>query len=129
MILDVLKDEYSVFKFAPGFPVRDISFEGEFISVTETNDEISAVAVSCSSADYEEIERGWRMLKIEGPLDFGLIGILSAISALLAEEKISVFVISTYNTDYIMVKKENVGRAVKKLREHNYERTGDVSDA
>jgi hypothetical protein len=83
MILNLLKNEYSIFKFAPGFPVREAAFDGEFISVTKTKDEISVVAVSVSSNDYEEIEGGWRILKIERTLDFGLIGILSGISASL----------------------------------------------
>jgi hypothetical protein len=54
-------------------------------------------------------------------LDFGLIGILSGISGLLAEESISIFVVSTYNTDYIMVKKEAAETAIKKLKAHDYE--------
>jgi hypothetical protein len=72
------------------------------------------------SNDYEKIERGWKVLKINGMLDFGLIGILSKISTLLAEEKIGIFVVSTYNTDYIMVKKENIKNAIIKLEENNY---------
>jgi hypothetical protein len=92
MTLDLLKDEYSVFKFNPDFPIKDTGFGGEFISVTRTSDEISVVAVSSASNDYEEVETGWRILRINGVLDFGLIGVLSGISALLAEEKISIFV-------------------------------------
>jgi hypothetical protein len=121
MTLDLLKDEYSVFKFNPDFPVKDTGFGGEFVSVTKTRDEISVVAVSSASNDYEEVETGWRILKINGVLDFGLIGILSGISALLAEERISIFVVSTYNTDYIMVKKESAEAAIRKLKAHDYE--------
>jgi hypothetical protein len=124
MTLNLLKDEYSVFQFFPDFPVEKADFGGEFVSVTKTNDEISVVAISSASNDYEEIETGWRILRINGVLDFGLIGVLSGISALLAEEKISIFVISTYNTDYIMVKKENADAAIRKLKAHNYEILG-----
>lgn len=60
------------------------------------------------------------MLKIEGILDFSLIGILSKISTILANEKIGIFVVSTYNTDYILVKKENLEKAVESLKKENY---------
>lgn len=61
------------------------------------------------------------MLKIEGILDFSLIGILSKISTILASIKIGIFVVSTYNTDYILVKKENLEKAVEILKKENYE--------
>jgi hypothetical protein len=79
MTLDLLKDEYSVFKFNPYFPVKENIFCGKFVSVTKTSDEISVVAVSSASNNYEEVETGWRILKITGVLDFGLIGILSGV--------------------------------------------------
>jgi hypothetical protein len=121
MTFDVLKDEYSIFKFNQNFPVNENLFGGEFISITKTRDETSVVAASSASDDYEKIEEGWKILKINEILDFGLTGILSKISAILAEEKIGIFVISTYNTDYILIKKENVKNAISKLEENNYE--------
>jgi hypothetical protein len=86
MILELLEDEYSIFKFNPNFSVKENIFDGEFISVTKTNDEISVVAVSSLSNDYERLEKDWKILKIKGMLDFGLIGILSKISTILTEE-------------------------------------------
>jgi hypothetical protein len=79
MILELLENEYSIFKFNPNFSVKENIFDGEFISITKTKDEISAVAVSSLSDDYKKIEKGWKILKINGILDFGLIGILSKI--------------------------------------------------
>ena len=64
---------------------------------------------------------GWRTFRIEGVLDFSLIGILSEISKVLAENKIGIFVVSTYNTDYILVKKENLQKAQQALKTTGYE--------
>jgi hypothetical protein len=91
------------------------------LSLTKTKDELSIVAASGLIEQYDKAENGWRIIKIIGTLDFSLIGIISRISTILANENISVFVISTYNTDYIMVKKENIENAIKALRENDYE--------
>ena len=67
-----------------------------------------------------ERDDGWKAFRIQGVLDFSLIGILSRISAILAENKIGIFAVSTYNTDYILVKKENYQRALKALETEGY---------
>lgn len=89
-----------------------VNLDTEFCFTGRTNEEKSLV---CLTKDVPEntIERedGWKAFRIEGILDFSLIGILSKISALLAENEIGLFVISTYNTDYILVKEENYTRA------------------
>ena len=71
---------------------------------------------------YKTIERddGWREFHIQGVLDFSLIGILSKLSGILAEHKIGIFVVSTYNTDYILVKEENYERALTVLASEGY---------
>ena len=66
-------------------------------------------------------EDGWKAMRIEGELEFSLIGILSRISGILAAENIGIFAISTYNTDYILTKKENYERALSALKEEGYE--------
>jgi len=66
-------------------------------------------------------EDGWRGFYIEGVLDFSLVGVLSAISSALAGAKIGLFAVSTYNTDYVLVKEENFPRAMEVLREAGFE--------
>ena len=75
-----------------------------------------------SDCPTETIERddGWRGFRIEGVLDFSLIGILSKISSILAENKIGIFAVSTYNTDYILVKEENFEKALQVLGKEGY---------
>ncbi|MBQ6834574.1 MAG: ACT domain-containing protein [Lachnospiraceae bacterium] len=99
-----------------------VKLDAEFCFVGKTDEENSLV---CLTKDVPEqtVERedGWRAFRIEGILDFSLIGILAKIALLLAEEAIGIFVVSTFNTDYVFVKKENEERALKKLEENGYE--------
>ena len=67
-----------------------------------------------------EREDGWKGFYIEGGLDFSLVGILSKLSGILAENGIGIFAVSTYNTDYILVKQENFDRAMKLLADAGY---------
>lgn len=100
----------------------DLDLEREFYFIGKTDEEISLV---CKSEDTPEetIERddGWKGFNIQGVLDFSLIGILSKISGILAQNKIGIFAVSTFNTDYILVKSENFERALKILAEERYE--------
>ena len=99
-----------------------IDFSREFCFVGKTDQEISLV---CPRGDVpaKTLERddGWRGFRIEGVLDFSLIGILSRLSGILAENKIGIFAVSTYNTDYILVKAEQFDRAMEVLAGAGYE--------
>ena len=93
-----------------------IDFTKEFVFVSKTDDEISLFCKSDNTpSNTIASESGWRGLKISGILDFGMIGVISKISNLLAANMISIFVISTYNTDYIFVKVENYEKCIQIL--------------
>ena len=94
-----------------GFPTRAI-----FLSITRTNEELSIVCLESSAPAGVKQEPGWKMFKVEGPLDFGLTGVLAAIARPLADASISIFSIATFNTDYVLVKDAQVAEAVKALR-------------
>lgn len=94
----------------------------EYFFLGRTDDENSLVCITENVPDnVTECDDGWRAFRIQGVLDFSLIGILSQISALLAENEIGIFVVSTYNTDYILTKKENYQRALAVLSDAGYE--------
>ena len=99
----------------------DINLNNEFYFVGKTGEEISLVCIT-ADVPHNVIERdyGWKCFKIQGVLDFSLIGIISEISAILAQNKISIFAVSTFNTDYILVKKENFEKALKLLSLNGY---------
>lgn len=91
-----------------------------FYSVTRTDDELSVVCeTEAIPAGTIAREDGFRALKVQGPLDFGLIGILAKISTALAEANVPLFAISTYDTDYVLVKEENLDTAIAALRQEN----------
>lgn len=93
----------------------------EFTFLSRTDEELSLVCPTEYAPERAlRREDGWRAFRVEGVLDFSLIGILSKISSLLAEEKIGIFAISTYNTDYILVKEENLIRALRTLEKNDY---------
>ena len=101
-----------------------INLSADFFFIGKTDEELSLV---CKTEDVPEnmVERddGWRGFRIEGVLDFSLIGILSKLSTILAENKIGIFAVSTYNTDYILTKAENFDRAMDVLAAAGYEVT------
>ena len=101
--------------------VSDIDITSGFYFIGKTDEELSLV---CKTEDTPAatIERddGWKGFRIQGTLDFSLIGILSKLSGILADHKIGIFAVSTYNTDYILVKKEKYDRALKALASEGY---------
>lgn len=118
MDLKVLQMSFSICK------VKDISkvnFDDEFIFLGKTDEELSLVCNTEYVPDNSiECENGWRAFRIQGELDFSLIGILSGISKVLADKKIGIFVVSTYNTDYILVKEDKLTLAIQVLTEAGY---------
>ena len=121
MVLELLENEYSVYKFEPKYIINGNTLANDFISITRTIDELSIVAQKNELNGFLEVENGWKILKINGILNFNLVGILSKISTILANENISIFVMSTFNTDYIMVKEKNIKNAKEILVKNNYE--------
>ena len=101
--------------------VLDIDTTTDFYFIGKTDEELSLV---CKTEDVpaETIERddGWKGFRIQGVLDFSLIGILSKLLGILADNNIGIFAVSTYNTDYILVKEENFDRALKVLASEGY---------
>lgn len=101
--------------------IEQIDFSQEFVFLSKTSDEISLVCEEEHTPPNAIVsEPGWKALKISGILDFGMIGVLAKISNLLAEAEISIFAISTYNTDYILLKTENFDKGVQVLTNNGY---------
>lgn len=90
--------------------------ESEFFSLTRTPDELSIVCPELFVPADAVCERGWRALGLEGPLGFSLVGVLATITAPLAEAGVSVFAISTYDTDYVLVREDALESAISTLR-------------
>lgn len=99
-----------------------VNLESPFCFLAKTDEENSLVCpIEDVPENVLEKEEGWKAFRIEGILDFSLIGILAKVAGLLAEEKIPVFVISSFNTDYILVKEQNYEKSIHILQEAGYE--------
>ena len=120
--LIILKDTYTIYKFKSSSKTPRWIENSEFYSVTKTKDELSIV---CKQMEVKlpaggVVDKNWRMIKIIGPLDLSLTGIIAEISSVLAMSGIPVFTISTYHTDYFMVKEENLDKAIVALKDNGY---------
>jgi hypothetical protein len=114
--LQVLKGRLSVCRLAANIAIPDWAIGGgEFVSITRTSDELSVVCSESSAPKDVKCEHGWRAFKVAGPLDFSLTGITESIAKPLAEAGVSIFAVSTYDTDYVMVKEENLEKAIRAL--------------
>ena len=118
MLLRIIEEELSVCKVTD---YSGIDLSSPFTFTGSTDEEKSLVCPVRSVPDNTvEREDGWRAFRIEGKLDFSLIGILAKISKVLADEGIGIFAVSTFNTDYILTKSENFERAIGLLQSAGY---------
>ena len=106
--------DFSVCKVAD---YSQVDLTGEFVFVGKTDEEASLVCRTKDvPANVTAREDGWKAFRIQGVLDFSLIGILSRITAILADAGVSVFCVSTFNTDYVLVKEDRLTAAVSALQ-------------
>lgn len=119
MKLRIIDTEFSVCKVED---YSEIELSHPFVFTGATDEEKSLVCpTALVPSNTTEREDGWKAFRIEGVLDFSLIGILSKISTLLAENSIGIFAISTFNTDYVLIKTKDLERAIKALEAAGYE--------
>jgi hypothetical protein len=115
MQLRVLPDGYAVVRLDPGSELPGWVDRGPFRSVTRTDNEVSVVCRDRDVPDGESAERGWRVLEVKGPLDFSLSGVVASLVVPLAAERIPIFVISTFETDYVLVRGSDLDEASRAL--------------
>ena len=114
--MKVLPYELAVCRLGAGDDVPDWAMRAGFFSLTRTSDELSIVCPQDQVTPEVEQEGGWRCLMVSGPLDFNQVGVLAALAQPLAEAGISIFAMSTYRTDYILVREKDLGLAISALR-------------
>lgn len=119
--MKALKKTYAVCRLEKEEQIPSWALKGEYLSITKTEDELSIVCAEECVPENIRCEKSWRILKVLGPLDFSLIGILSDISTTLANNNISIFAISTYDTDYILIKDTDFENGRRSLAEAGYE--------
>ena len=118
--LRVLEDFFTIHHLPPDNEVPIYVFDGSFCNITKTADEISVICSSSVQLNSTKSETGWSCIKVLGPLDLSLTGLLADLLTVLAEAKISIIALSTYDTDYILVKSEKINNAIQALRQAEY---------
>ncbi|SMD04235.1 ACT domain-containing protein [Lentzea albidocapillata] len=129
LIVDVRPGEYAVTRLAPDAPVPSglLDLTDVLVSVTRTPAEVSIIAPASFAMDGQPLgasqktEKSWRLLTVRGPLEFTLTGIMAALAGELAAAGVSLFALSTYDTDHLLVKQTDLGRAVLALRAAGHE--------
>lgn len=122
MKLKMLKGEYVVIKLPVDFQISDQILKFDFYNLIRTSDELSLVIRNDENFDYKkfEYEDNWSIFRFESSLDFSLIGVLDGVIKPLSEKNISVFVFSTFDTDYVMFKTENKFKVISILENLEY---------
>lgn len=120
LVLSVLEERLAVCRLDRGAEVPAWAVTAAFYSVTRTPDELSIVCPERHVPSETKCERGWRALKLEGPFDLALTGILVSVAAPLAEAGVGVFAIATYDTDYVLVRESQLELAGSVLSERGH---------
>lgn len=119
MTLSIIPGRFSVCRLKA---LADAPAMEEFCFLSRTDQEISLVCLErCAPENSERREDGWRMFRVDGTLDFSLVGILAELSGILARAGVSLFALSTYDTDFIMVKEQHFEKALQSLRDAGHE--------
>jgi hypothetical protein len=121
MKLILLEGEYAVARLSAADPTPAWAAQGEVSSVTRTAEEMSVVCVAAAVPAGVRAERGWRCLRVAGRLELALTGVLASIAAPLAAAKLSLFALSTYDTDYVLVREVTLTAASACLRAAGHE--------
>lgn len=121
MVIEVIGQAFSICQISHAAEAR---LDDAYCFLSKTCDEISLVCLTESvPAGALARDDGWRAMMIKGTLDFSMVGILAGISSLLAEARVSIFALSTYNTDYILTRESDLDQAIDVLSRNGYNMT------
>lgn len=122
LTMRLLAGKYAVARLSPDALIPDEFIRTkDFFSITRTDEEVSVVCREECLPETPFAEKGWRIVKVQGPLDFSLTGILAGLTQPLAQQGISIFAISTYDTDYLLVKEAQLIEAVAALKSEGHQ--------
>ena len=121
MKLELLDDTFAIRRFSPSAKIPAEIFSEMFFNIVKTEEELSIVCRNSLTLNSEHCRHGWSCIKVSGPLELNTTGILAKLSKVLADAHVSIFAISTYDTDYILVKADKTKKAVAALKNAGYQ--------
>jgi hypothetical protein len=120
LVLSVTPQRFAICRLNSDDAIPDWLSQHRFWSVTRTDEELSVVLPEESAPADWKAEKGWRCFEVHGPLDFSLTGVLDSLASPLAEAGVSIFAISTYDTDYVLVREKDLDKAKNVLSESGH---------
>ena len=118
--IQILNHEFTVHRLNSDEKLPPESIKSKYSWIAKTEDEFSVVCESGIQLPSKKSESNWAAIKIVGPLDFSEVGIIAEISKILAEAGIGIFALSTFDTDYILIKKSKIEEAITALQKNGY---------
>ncbi|MBD7994257.1 ACT domain-containing protein [Arthrobacter sp. Sa2CUA1] len=118
--LTLLPDRLSVYRFGPATPLLDIGQLSGVWSITRTHKELSVVAEENAFPAADDVDPGWRCLYVDGPIPFDLAGVVSGLTTAVAQQGLPVFVLSTFDSDLLLLRGEFLDQALHALRDKGY---------
>ncbi len=115
LTLTILPEPFTIHRLSPKSTIPDTVYRSRFFSITRSDEELSLVCESFITIPSSTREPGWRALRVLGSLDFALTGILARLATTLADADISLFALSTYDTDYLLIRESSLDEAVRAL--------------
>jgi hypothetical protein len=119
--LSILPETLAICRLEKDDGIPGWALGAHFVSLTRTSEELSVVCPQTQVPEEVKRDAGWRCLKVEGPLDLSATGVLASFVTPLAREGISVFALSTYDTDYLLVKQKDLEKAVMVLSQNGHQ--------
>ena len=120
LILSILPETLAICRLEKDSPIPEWVLTASFFSITRTDRELSIVCTQLNIPEGVKHEDGWRCLKVEDTLDFSLTGVIASLTMPLAFEGVSVFVLSTYDTDYLLVRERSLEKAASILSQNGH---------
>ena len=118
--LMVLDGTFAIHRFAPGTPIPKEIFSSPFYAITATDEELSVVLLEGLLTKSDKVDGGWSVIKVNGPLKLTMTGVMARLSTTLAEAGVSLFAISTFDTDYLLIKTAALDKARQALQARGY---------
>lgn len=126
--LAVLPQQFTIHSLAADSTIPAAVFSCEIFFIGKTEDQLSIVVPDTVTVPSEETDTHWRALELLGPLELSMVGIMARIGQVLAQAKVSIFIVSTFDTDFFLVKDNKLDMAIAALRQAGYKVTLDLSD-
>lgn len=118
--LAVLPESFSIHSFPQNAELPAVVLAQPLYFIGRTRDELSIVVPDTLALTSESCDAGWRILEVLGPLQLSMVGIMASIGSVLAKARVSIFVVSTFETDYFLVKQPDLERAIRALQQDGY---------